>query len=78
MNDNPLVHLYPTEYVNDPAVIKQNPKVVAINSALEVDLSGQVCADSLGSTPYSGIGGQLDFERGAALSPGGKVLISSI
>lgn len=76
VNDNPLVHLYPSEYVNDPAVIKMNPKVVAINSAIEVDMTGQICADSIGERVFSGIGGQVDFERGAALSKGGKPIIA--
>ena len=73
VDDNPLVHLYPSDYVNDPAIIRLNPKVVAINSAIEVDITGQVCADSIGEYLFSGFGGQVDFERGAALSPGGKV-----
>jgi len=73
---NPAVELYPSEYVNDPFVIGRHPKMVAINVALEVDLTGQVCADSLGHRFYSGIGGQLDFIRGAARSPGGKPIIA--
>ena len=63
-------------YVNDTAIIRKNPKVVAINSALEIDLTGQICADSLGTYQYSGIGGQMDFMRGASLSPGGKPIIA--
>ena len=63
-------------YVNDTAVIRKNPKVVAINSALEIDLTGQVCADSIGTYQYSGIGGQMDFMRGASLSVGGKPIIA--
>ena len=62
--------------MNDPTVISRNPKVVAINSAIEVDLTGQVCADSIGEYQYSGIGGQMDFMRGAALSEGGKPIIA--
>ena len=112
VDDNPLIHLAPSNFVNDPSIIKQNPKVVAINSALvggegvpagwqrmhggalradvavalasraayvspparkEIDLTGQICADSIGVNIYSGIGGQMDFIRGAALSDGGKV-----
>ena len=61
---------------NDTSVIRVNPKVTAINSALEVDIFGQVCADSLGTRQYSGVGGQIDFIRGAALSPGGKPIIA--
>lgn len=60
---------------NHPAVIAQNPRVTAINAAVEVDLTGQVCADSIGETVISGVGGQVDFERGAALSPGGVPII---
>jgi len=73
---NPMIELYPSEYINDPFVIGRHPKMVAINVALEVDLTGQVCADSLGRRFYSGIGGQLDFIRGAARSPGGKPIIA--
>ncbi len=76
VNDNPAFAFLDIDYVNDPAVIKRNPKVVAINSAIEVDITGQVCADSIGITQYSGIGGQLDFMRGAALSEGGKPIIA--
>jgi acyl-CoA hydrolase/RimJ/RimL family protein N-acetyltransferase len=76
IDDNPAFAFYPTEYVNDPYVISQQNKQVAINVALEVDLTGQVCADSLGSTFYSGIGGQVDFNRGAARSEGGKAIIA--
>src|SRR4030067_1987364 len=61
VDDNPLLELHPTEYINDPFVIAQNERQVAINSAIEVDLTGQVCADSIGPKLYSGIGGQLDF-----------------
>ena len=64
------------DYVNDVANIKQNPKMVAINSAIEVDLTGQVCADSIGKNIYSGVGGQMDFIRGASLSEGGKAIIA--
>jgi len=76
VDDNPQVILRDVEYVNNPEVIRQNPKVVAINSAIEVDLTGQVCADSIGPTVYSGVGGQMDFIRGAALSAGGKPVIA--
>lgn len=76
LDDNPLVAMLDVAYVNDTAVIRRNPKVVAINSAIEVDLTGQVCADSIGTRMYSGIGGQMDFVRGASLSPGGKPVIA--
>ncbi len=72
VNDNPLVAFYPCDWTNDTAVIRKNPKMVAINSAIQIDLSGQVCADSIGHDVFSGIGGQMDFIRGAALSRGGK------
>ncbi|MFW9810462.1 MAG: acetyl-CoA hydrolase/transferase family protein, partial [Candidatus Thorarchaeota archaeon] len=75
INDNPMFHFYDTAYVNDPYVIGQNNKMIAINSALEVDLTGQVCADSIGHRFYSGIGGQVDFIRGAKRSRGGKAII---
>jgi acyl-CoA hydrolase/GNAT superfamily N-acetyltransferase len=75
VHDNPGFHFHPSEYVNDPYVIGQNKKMVAINSALEVDLTGQVCADSIGHKFYSGIGGQVDFIRGAKRSQGGKAII---
>ena len=75
IDDNPLFQFHDTAYVNDPYVIGQNRKMVAINSALEVDLTGQVCADSLGHKFYSGIGGQVDFIRGAKRSQGGKAII---
>jgi acyl-CoA hydrolase len=76
VNDNPYVEFHPCDRTNDTALIRQNPRVVAINSALEVDLSGQVCADSVGFRIYSGIGGQMDFIRGAALSSGGTPIIA--
>ncbi|GAB4544738.1 MAG: acetyl-CoA hydrolase/transferase C-terminal domain-containing protein [Anaerolineae bacterium] len=76
IDDNPIFELHPTEYVNDPFRIAQNDKMVAINSALEVDLTGQVCADSIGHKIYSGVGGQVDFIRGAARSRGGKPIIA--
>jgi 4-hydroxybutyrate CoA-transferase len=76
LDDNPQVAMLDIAYVNDPGVIRRNPKVVAINSAIEVDLTGQVCADSIGTTMWSGVGGQMDFLRGAALSPGGKPVIA--
>lgn len=75
VSDNPQVELYPTEYVNDSQVISQNDRMVAINSALEIDLSGQVCADSIGHKVYSGIGGYVDFILGAAYSNQGKSII---
>ncbi|MDR2221439.1 MAG: 4-hydroxybutyrate CoA-transferase [Flavobacteriaceae bacterium] len=76
VDNNPFFLLKESSYVNDTAVIRQNPKVVAINSALEVDVTGQVCADSLGAKMYSGVGGQMDFVRGASLSSGGKAIIA--
>jgi acyl-CoA hydrolase len=76
VDDNPTVEFHPCNRTNDTALIRQNDKVVAINSALEVDLTGQVCADSLGHKIYSGIGGQMDFIHGAALSNGGKPVIA--
>lgn len=76
VNDNPAFAFLDIDYVNDPHVIRRNPKVIAINSAIEVDLTGQVCADSIGEYQYSGIGGQMDFMRGAALSDGGKPIIA--
>ena len=76
LNNNPAFSFNPTEYVNDPFIIAQQHKMVAINVALEVDLTGQVCADSLGKRFYSGIGGQVDFNRGAARSMGGKAIIA--
>jgi len=75
IDDNPFFQFHDTAYVNDPYVIGQNKKMIAINSALEVDLTGQVCADSLGHRFYSGIGGQVDFIRGAKRSQGGKAII---
>ncbi len=75
IDDNPMFHFHDTAYVNDPYVIGQNDKMIAINSALEVDLTGQVCSDSIGHSFYSGIGGQVDFIRGAKRSNGGKAII---
>jgi acyl-CoA hydrolase len=76
VDDNPFIELRSADYVNDVANIRQNNKMVAINSAIEVDLTGQVCADSIGSKIYSGVGGQIDFIRGASLSEGGKAIIA--
>jgi acyl-CoA hydrolase/ribosomal protein S18 acetylase RimI-like enzyme len=76
LDDNPCFEFHPTEYVNSPRVIAQNNKMVSINSGIQIDLTGQVCADSMGSKFYSGIGGQVDFVRGAAMSPGGKPIIA--
>jgi acyl-CoA hydrolase len=76
VDDNPMVAFLDIEYVNDTSVIRMNPKAVAINSALEIDITGQICADSLGTYQYSGVGGQMDFIRGAALSEGGKPIIA--
>ena len=76
VNDNPTIRVMDIAYVNDTSVIKQNPKATAINSAIEIDLTGQVCADSIGTYQYSGIGGQMDFIRGASLSEDGKPIIA--
>jgi acetyl-CoA hydrolase len=76
VDDNPIVELHPTEYVNDPFVISRNERMVSINSAIEVDLTGQVCADSIGSRPYSGVGGAMDFGYGAARSRGGRPIVA--
>lgn len=76
VNDNPFVELRESSFVNDTARIRKNPKMIAINSAIEVDLTGQVCADSIGPQMYSGVGGQMDFIRGASLSDGGKAIIA--
>ncbi|MFC1794858.1 acetyl-CoA hydrolase/transferase family protein, partial [Planctomycetota bacterium] len=76
IDDNPFFAFHPSEYVNDPYIISQHDKMIAINVGLEIDLTGQVCADSLGYRFYSGIGGQIDFVRGAARSKGGKAIIA--
>ena len=76
VDNNPIFEFHPTAYTNDPALIARNDKMVAINSALQVDLTGQVCADSIGTYFYSGIGGQVDFLRGASRSRGGKPIIA--
>jgi len=76
VNDNAGIRVMDISYVNDTSIIRQNPKVTAINSAIEIDLTGQVCSDSIGTFQYSGIGGQMDFIRGASLSEGGKPIIA--
>lgn len=76
VNDNPAFQFLDIDYVNDPHTIRRNKKMVAINSAIEIDITGQVCADSIGTYQYSGVGGQMDFMRGAALSEGGKPIIA--
>jgi acyl-CoA hydrolase len=76
VNDNQLIEFHPCDRTNDTSLIRKNDQVIAINSAIEVDLSGQVCADSIGHRIYSGIGGQMDFIRGAALSNGGMPIIA--
>jgi len=76
VDDNPAIRVMEISYVNDTSIIRQNPKVAAINSAIEIDLTGQVCADSIGTYQYSGIGGQMDFIRGAGLSDDGKPIIA--
>jgi len=76
LHENPIFELHPTHYTNDPYIIAHNDRMIAINSAIQVDLTGQVCADSIGAKPYSGFGGQVDFIRGAARSKGGKPIIA--
>lgn len=76
IDNNPIVEFHPQEYINDPFIIAKNDKMVSINSALEIDITGQVCADSIGTMNYSGIGGQVDFFRGAARSKGGKPILT--
>lgn len=76
INDSPAFAFLVINYVNDPHVIRRNNKMVAINSAIEIDITGQVCSDSIGTYQYSGVGGQMDFMRGAALSEGGKPIIA--
>jgi 4-hydroxybutyrate CoA-transferase len=76
IDDNPVIEIHTVDYVNDPAVISRNKKMISINSALEVDLLGQVCADTLGPQQFSGVGGQVDFVRGAKASEGGKAIIA--
>ncbi|HTQ12220.1 MAG TPA: acetyl-CoA hydrolase/transferase C-terminal domain-containing protein, partial [Fimbriimonadaceae bacterium] len=76
VDENPQVSMLDVAYVNDTSVIRRNPKVTAINSAIEVDITGQVCADSIGTKFYSGVGGQMDYIRGASLSIGGKPIIA--
>ena len=76
VDDNPIIEMHPTEYINDPFIIAQNDNMISINSAIEVDLTGQVAADSIGTKFYSGVGGQLDFIRGASRSKGGKPIIA--
>ncbi|HCW77232.1 MAG TPA: 4-hydroxybutyrate CoA-transferase, partial [Candidatus Marinimicrobia bacterium] len=76
IEENPFIEFHPSDYVNDPFIIARNDKMVAINSAIEIDLTGQICSDSMGRKNYSGIGGQVDFIRGAARSKGGKPIIA--
>ncbi|MGO1728173.1 MAG: acetyl-CoA hydrolase/transferase family protein [Flavobacteriaceae bacterium] len=76
VDENPLVHFKEAAYTNDTALIRKNPKVTAINSAIEIDLTGQICADTIGTRQFSGVGGQMDFIRGASLSKGGKPIIA--
>ena len=76
VDDNPSIVTLGIDYVNDTAVIRANPKVTAINSAIEVDITGQICSDSIGAYHFSGVGGQMDFVRGASLSEGGKPIIA--
>ncbi len=76
IDDNPIVHFKEAAYTNDTSLIRRNPKVTAINSAIEIDVTGQVCADTIGKFQYSGVGGQMDFIRGASLSEGGKAILA--
>ncbi len=76
VDDNPLIELHPTEYINDPATVAKNERMVAINSAIEIDLTGQICADSIGTKLYSGVGGQLDFIYGASKAKDGVPIIA--
>ena len=76
VDDNPFIDMRASDYTNDVSIIRKNPRMVAINSAIEVDLSGQVCADSIGTKIFSGVGGQMDFIRGASLSEGGRAIIA--
>jgi len=76
VDDNPFIEIRSCDYTNNVANIRQNPRTVAINSAIQVDLTGQVCADSIGANIFSGVGGQMDFIRGASLSEGGKAIIA--
>ena len=76
LDDNPTIEFRPIDYTNNPLVIAQHENMTAINSALEIDLTGQATAESIGSMFYSGIGGQADFMRGAVLSPGGKTILA--
>ena len=76
MDDNPRVEFHPCDRTNDVGLVRKNDRVVAINSAIEIDLTGQVCADSIGHAIFSGIGGQMDFMHAAARSEGGKPIIA--
>src|SRR5690606_35155031 len=76
VHDNPSIRVMDISYVNDTSIIRQNPRATAINSAIEIDLTGQICADSVGTYKFSGIGGQMDFLRGASLSENGKPIIA--
>jgi len=76
LDDNPMVELRPVDYTNDPQTIRQFDHMVAVNSALEVDLTGQVCAESIGTVQYSAVGGQMDFMRGTALAPHGRPILA--
>src|SRR5438552_9372526 len=73
---NPMVKMYPVTYTNDPQIVRQFDHFVSVNSALQVDLTGQVCAESIGTLQYSGVGGQMDFMRGAALAPHGRAILA--
>ena len=76
VDNNPSFEFHPTAYTNNPVLVARNDNMVAVNSALQIDLTGQVCSDSLGNQFYSGIGGQVDFLRGSGLSKGGKPIIA--
>ncbi|MCY6959766.1 acetyl-CoA hydrolase/transferase family protein, partial [Clostridium brassicae] len=76
VNNNPMVEMYPVDYVNDPVVVSKNDNLISINSCVQVDFMGQVCSESIGSKQISGVGGQVDFVRGATMSKGGKCIIA--
>ncbi|MDO4735923.1 MAG: acetyl-CoA hydrolase/transferase C-terminal domain-containing protein, partial [Bacteroidia bacterium] len=76
IDDNPMVKMMDVKYTNNPYVIAKNPKATAINSALQIDITGQICADSLGTKLYSGVGGQVNFIFGASMSEGGKAIVA--
>ncbi|MCY6960706.1 acetyl-CoA hydrolase/transferase family protein, partial [Clostridium brassicae] len=76
VNNNPMVEMYPVDYVNDPVVVSKNDNLISVNSCVQVDLMGQVCSESVGNKQISGVGGQVDFVRGATMGKGGKSIIA--